>query len=215
MFYLPAAAALLLQIDHADRRISDWAREHTPVYGSQEKAEQRSEDIRGITAYAFYLSILATPGGNEPVPWAVSKAKGALVQQSAVGINHFLVNTIKDTTGRERPNKVDDKSFPSSRSSSTAVFTTLTSRNIDTMDIPQRTKTTLDAVFYTALLAVSWARVEAGAHYPSDVLAGISLGYFISSFINDSFMGLNRKNSGMPVVGFGTDNISVGYCWMF
>jgi hypothetical protein len=35
---------------------------------------------------------------------------------------------------------------------------------------------------------VAWARVEAGGHYPSDVLAGAALGHFISAFIYDAFM---------------------------
>jgi hypothetical protein len=36
----------------------------------------------------------------------------------------------------------------------------------------------------------AWSRLEARAHYPSDVLAGVALGYYISAFIHDSFMGL-------------------------
>ena len=37
---------------------------------------------------------------------------------------------------------------------------------------------------------VGWARVEAGKHYPSDVLAGAALGHFLSAFIYDAFIGL-------------------------
>ena len=42
--------------------------------------------------------------------------------------------------------------------------------------------------------SVSWARVEAGKHFPSDVLAGAALGHFLSAFIHDAFMGLPRDN---------------------
>jgi membrane-associated phospholipid phosphatase len=38
--------------------------------------------------------------------------------------------------------------------------------------------------------AVGWARIEAGDHYPSDVLAGAALGHFLTSFICKAFMGL-------------------------
>ena len=31
-----------------------------------------------------------------------------------------------------------------------------------------------------------WGRVEAGAHYPSDVLVGFALGHFIGVFVNDA-----------------------------
>jgi membrane-associated phospholipid phosphatase len=41
---------------------------------------------------------------------------------------------------------------------------------------------------------VGWSRVEAGKHFPSDVLAGAALGHFLSAFIHDAFMGLPRDN---------------------
>jgi hypothetical protein len=40
---------------------------------------------------------------------------------------------------------------------------------------------------------VAWARVEAGAHFPSDVLAGAALGNFLSAVVHDSFMNLPRE----------------------
>lgn len=215
MFYLPAAAALLLQIDHADRRISDWAMDHTPVFGSMSKAEQRSEDIRAATSYLFYLSILATPGGSEPGPWVVSKAKGALVQQSAVGINHLLVNAVKDATNRRRPDRSDDRSFPSSRSANVTAFTTLTSRNLDTMDLSDPVLTAFKVTLIAAPFVTAWARVEAGAHYPSDALAGISQGYLVTTIINDSFMGIDRKPAGTPTVWLSRNGAYLGYCIRF
>lgn len=211
MFYLPAAAALLLQIDHADRRISDWATKHTPVYGSQEKADQRSEDLRSIAANTFYLSMVATPSGDEPVTWVISKAKGALIQQSAVGLNHALVNGMKKVTRRKRPLGDNDLSFPSSRSSIMTVYTSLSAKNIDTMNIPRSVKTAGNIGLYALLIAGSWGRIESGSHYPGDVLAGVSVGYFVSSFIDDSFMGLDRKRSGGPVVMAGLDGMYIGY----
>ncbi len=41
---------------------------------------------------------------------------------------------------------------------------------------------------------VGWARVEAGKHFPSDVLAGAALGHFLSVFFHDAFMGLPEKD---------------------
>ena len=34
-----------------------------------------------------------------------------------------------------------------------------------------------------------WARIEAGAHFPSDTLLGAALGNFVASFVNDAFLG--------------------------
>jgi len=44
----------------------------------------------------------------------------------------------------------------------------------------------------------AWARVEAGVHYPSDVLAGAALGNFLTAFIHDAFLNLPEESS----VGF-------------
>jgi hypothetical protein len=211
MFYVPAAAALLLQIDNADERLSDWAMKHTPVYGSQERADELSKDFRGYTADVFYLSILATPSGDDPLPWGIAKAKGALVQQSAVGLNHLTVKSMKEVTRRERPCGNNEKSFPSSRSSSMTVFTMLSSKNIDAMNIPNSAKITSKVILSGLLVAGSWGRIESGSHYPGDVLAGISVGYFVSSFIHESFMGLGSRQSGGVVVTSGPEGIFIGY----
>ena len=36
-------------------------------------------------------------------------------------------------------------------------------------------------------IGCAWARVESGAHYPSDVLAGAALGNFTTLFIQEAF----------------------------
>ena len=42
---------------------------------------------------------------------------------------------------------------------------------------------------------VAWARVEAGRHFPSDVLAGAALGNFITTFILDAFLSPSEDSS--------------------
>ena len=54
-----------------------------------------------------------------------------------------------------------------------------------------------DVSLYALTLGTSWARIEAGWHYPSDTLAGMALGNFIASFINDAFLGLERGDAAM------------------
>lgn len=215
VFYLPIAAALLLQIDGADRRISDWARDHTPVYGSNRRAEDWSNDIRSYTGYTMYLTMLAAPSGDEPLPWGVSKVKGLAVQQAAVSASYLLISNLKDVTGRERPNNADDRSFPAGKTPSAMAFSTISSRNIGTLNIPQAAKTTLNVGLGAVMAAEAWSQVEAGSHYPADTLAGISAAYFITSFMNDSFMGLEVPGNGMPVAGFDGKELYIGYCWRF
>ena len=48
--------------------------------------------------------------------------------------------------------------------------------------------------------SVAWARIEAGAHYPSDTLFGMALGNFIGAFINDAFIGVDTDEPAQVTV---------------
>jgi len=50
-----------------------------------------------------------------------------------------------------------------------------------------------DAGLTALTLGTGWARVEAGFHYPSDVLVGMAIGNFNGAFFDDAFMGLPSK----------------------
>jgi len=45
--------------------------------------------------------------------------------------------------------------------------------------------------------SAGWSRIESGAHYPSDVLAGAALGHFLSAFIHDAIL---DKPTGFSIV---------------
>lgn len=188
--WAPLIGAAAFQIDDWDRRTSDWAREHTPVFGSQQSAEQWSDDLRTASAIAHYATIVATPSGDEPAEWILNKAKGTLVGVAAVSSTVFITNTMKSGFDRERPNGQGGESFPSGHTSSSAVHTRLASRNLQSIDMNQRTRTALDVGLYALTLGTSWARIEAGWHYPSDTLFSIALGNFVASFVNDAFLGV-------------------------
>jgi hypothetical protein len=66
----PALGAAVFQIDDRDRRVSDWARDETPVFGSQQQAEQWSDGLRTASSVAHYVTIVATPGGDDPQRWS-------------------------------------------------------------------------------------------------------------------------------------------------
>lgn len=195
----PLLGAAAFQIDNFDRRTSDWARDHTPVFGSQRSAEQWSDDLRDASAYANYVTILATPSGPEPGEWFLNKLKGTLVNVAAVSATGAITNLLKDAVGRERPNGADDKSFPSGHTSSSAVHTRLASRNLQSIKMPDGARTTLDVGLHALTIGTSWARIEAGWHYPSDTLFSMALGNFIASFVNDAFMGLSPSQPALAV----------------
>ena len=50
-----------------------------------------------------------------------------------------------------------------------------------------------------------WARMEAGKHHPSDVLAGAALARFLTVFVHDGFMNL-PENSKTDVVFYPVEN---------
>jgi hypothetical protein len=195
----PLIGAAAFQIDDFDRRTSDWAREHTPVFGSQNSAEQWSDDLRSASSIAHYVTIVATPSGDEPGEWLLSKIKGTLVSVAAVSATGQITNFMKEEFDRERPNGLTGESFPSGHTSSSAVHTRLASRNLESIEMSDGTRTAFDVGLHALTIGTSWARIEAGWHYPSDTLFSMALGNFIASFVNDAFMGLSERQPALAV----------------
>ena len=187
--WAPLAGAALFQIDNWDRRVSDWAREHTPVFGSEADADEWSDDLRTASVLAHWATMVATPGGDDPERWILVKTRGALVDAAAVASTVAITRGIKTTVERERPNGLESESFPSGHTSSSAVHTRLASRNLRWIEMRVPVRRALDAGLTTLTIGTSWARIEAGMHFPSDTLFSIALGNFIGSFVNDAFLG--------------------------
>jgi hypothetical protein len=197
--WAPLLGAAAFQIDDFDRRTSDWAREHTPIFGSQNSAREWSDDLRSASSFAHYATIIATPGGEQPGDWIVSKVKGTLVGVAAVSATGQITNFLKEQTDRERPNGADGESFPSGHTSASSVHTRLAARNLQSIPMSDTTRTTLNVGLHALTFGTSWARIEAGWHYPADTLFSMALGNFLGSFINDAFMGLQEGNASLAV----------------
>lgn len=193
--WAPLAGAAVLQIDNLDRRTSDWARERTPVFGSQSSALDWSDNLVTATVVADYVTLALTPGGENPGEWLLSKGKGALVGIGAISSTTLATTVIKTTARRERPNAQNDKSMPSGHSSSAAVHARLAALNLDYVemdsDVRRMAKLSLNAM----TLGAGWARVEAGSHYPSDTLVGMAIGNFFASFFNRAFLRADGPDS--------------------
>lgn len=197
--WIPAVGAGVLQIDDMDEEISDWAVEHTPVFGSPRKADDWSDGLRVTSIFAYHASVLATPSGEDPASWFANKAKGYLVGMTAVGATALATQQLKSSVDRQRPNETDDDSFPSGHASITAVFARLTSRNLRHIETSDRTRHVLDLGLDGITIATAWARVESGEHFPSDTLVGIALGNFIAAFVNDAFLGTEDTGTGVQL----------------
>lgn len=212
--WAPLLGAAAFQIDDWDRRTADWAREQTPVFGSQHSAEDWSDDLRTASVVAHYATLLATPSDADPGDWIMNKAKGTLVSMAAVSSTVLVTNSLKRTIDRERPNGLAGESFPSGHTSSSAVHTRLASRNLQSIEMKDGTRRALDAGLVALTLGTSWARIEAGWHYPSDTLFSMALGNFIGSFINDAFLGLPAGTPGIAISAAG-DGAVLQWQWRF
>jgi membrane-associated phospholipid phosphatase len=206
--WAPLAGAAILQIGDLDQELSDWASENTPLFGSQQSALHDSGRLKDISAAAWIITALATPSGDSS-GWLAAKTKGLAVGTAAVLLNDGMTTSIKKLSDRERPDGSDHDSFPSGHVSSTTVLTTLASRNLESIDMGDNFRTTMQVGFGMIAAAGAWARVEGNVHYPSDVLAGAALGHFIAAFVNDAFMGLNESGTGSVSVALTPESASI------
>jgi hypothetical protein len=186
----PLAGAAVLQIDSWDDDVSEWAREETPVFGSADDAGDWSDGLRDAAVIGYAASVLATPSGQFDGDWLAAKARGAAVGVGAFATTAGVTSGLKVLTSRERPNGADDESLPSGHASTAAVFDTMTVRNLQSIDVSPAVRTTLDIGAGAITAGTAWARVEAGEHYPSDVLIGVALGNFMGAFFTEAFLGL-------------------------
>jgi len=191
-----AAGAAVAPFDH---RVSDWATAHTPIYGSQSTAASVDTAVLTPLQYEWIATALATPSGDSPGEWIYDKAKGMAVEWSSQIANANTTLFLKRAIGRTRPDR-DTQSMPSSAASEAFNYTSLSNRNLDDIPaLPSAVRVPMQVGNIVAASAVGWARVEAGEHYPSDVLAGAALGHFLTSFICKAFMGLPE---GAPLLSF-------------
>lgn len=186
--WIPLAGAAALQIGHADRHISNWAQDHQPVFGSAKKASDWSDRLRIVAAAAYAGTVLATPGSDDAGEWIADKSRGVMGGIGAVALSSGAVFALKKTTGRERPNGADDESLPSGHTATVAVLNQLSERNLQSVRVGDGARLAMDIGLDGLTLATSWARVEAGAHYPSDTLLSMAIAHFVGMTVNDAFV---------------------------
>jgi len=186
--WAPLAAAAVMQIDNWDHDVSRWAVDNTPIFGSDTNAHDASNTLEVAAGSLYLASVLAAPGGDAGSDRWSAKLKGFTVGLGAIAAESITVEGLKVATTRERPNGGVD-SFPSGHTAFAAVADTLAVQNfaVTPMSGAMRMALTIGADALT--FATGWARVEAGAHYPSDVLVGMSIGNFFGRMFDDAFLG--------------------------
>ena len=213
--WIPAAGALIFQAGDIDRKLADWAADHTPVFGSQKRAAQASDYLRDATGAAYAITVLATPSGKQFGEGAIAKGKGLAVGGAAILSTFAVTEGLKEAAHRTRPDASDSLSFPSGHASQTAVLEMLTSRNLASLSLPEEGRIALRIGLTTLTVGTAWGRVEAHKHFPSDVLFGIALGHFLGAFINDAFLGLRQSQDGGFTIQPSREGVVLGLRWPF
>jgi hypothetical protein len=191
---VPAAGALVSSLDQFDERVSSWATGHTQIFGSMDSASRTANYLLEILQAEVLVTALATPSGQDSKEWVYSKAKGLSVELGAELATDGATEALKDITDRPRPGG-GGSSLPSGHSSSAFTSAVLANRNLKYISMSDNLRFALEAGNVLLASATAWARVEANAHYLSDVLLGAAVGYFSGAFIHDAFMGLPEEKS--------------------
>jgi membrane-associated phospholipid phosphatase len=186
--WVPLIGAALFQINGWDRKVSNWARDNTPVFGSQQSAADWSDYLRTASSVTYFATVLATPDPADASDWLRYKAQGLTVGLGAIAVTGLATSTLKTVTGRTRPNGEGTESFPSGHTSHSAVLTGLARDNLEYIDMNPTVRRALDLGADALTVGTAWARVEAGAHFPSDTLFSIALGNFVSRTFDRSFL---------------------------
>ena len=173
------AAAAALQIDDQDKNLSDQLREHTPIFGSTRRAIDASDDLRELTKISYIGTAIATPV-NSNASWSVTKAKLLFGEWAGVETTSAITGWLKETTDRERPDGSNNRSLPSGHTSKATAQAQFAILNTAYLPLHDDTRAAMNVGFNSLAIGTAWARVEAGKHYPSDVLAGWALGYFVA-----------------------------------
>ncbi len=187
--WAPTAAAAAIAIGGYDKGIADWAVRTTPVFGSPEAAKAASNHLRmasdfGMAATSFFLA--RDPGGQQSFRSRAAYTGvgylGAIISSGASG-------SLKSVTGRPRPDGSNTRSFPSGHSTRAFAYAAFGHRSLKESNLPKGARVGLRWGLTGLAAGTAWARVEAGVHYPTDVLFGAGLGNFAGKFVSELLLG--------------------------
>jgi hypothetical protein len=211
----PVAGAAVLQIGDWDKHLSNWASDKTPIFGSQANANNWSDYLVYSSGVLYGATALWTPSGDQSGEWVTNKMKGFVVGGAALGLSVGTVELTNTVIKRERPDASSNDSFPSGHATAAASFATLAAKNIEVMQLSKPSEIAFDTGLGMIAAGTAWARVEAKKHYPSDVLAGIAIGHFLSAFVNDAFLGIDKSLGITPEADISRDGFHVNVAWHY
>lgn len=184
--WVPMIGAATVALGGWDHDISDWARRETPLFGSTATAEECSDGFRTAAYVGMVASALAVHDGRGTY-WP-SMLRRMVSEHVGVAAAIGVREPVRRLTDRERPNG-EPMSFPSGHSTTAFAHAGMTYRNVEALHFaPVWVYSAKSAAAGLGTLT-AWARIEAGKHYPTDVLVGAALGNFVALLIHDAFLG--------------------------
>lgn len=205
--WAPLVAATALQINDYDTELSDHLREETPLFGSSQNASEMSDNLRDFTEVAYVSTALLVPTGDDN--WLLTKGKLIGAEFLTVEATSKVTSNLKGQFERERPNGSNRKSLPSGHAATSSIQASMAQINIEHLPISETSKDVLDYSVIGAAGLTGWARVEAGMHYPSDVLAGYALGRFLGHIAHSFIMPDQQQIMLAPVLTEDTVELQV------
>lgn len=206
--WAPVVAAGLLQIGHADRHLSNWSSDHTPVFGSRHTAKSASDVMLGMSVALYGITALAAPSYQDN--WYSNKARGLAVGAGAAIATEGVVVGLKTGINRQRPDDSGNDSFASGHAALIAVSATMTYGPIDTLPVSDTSRFALKTLAVGLNVGTDYARVEGRKHYPSDVLVGAAIGHFIGVVADEAFLEISPDRF-VPTVNLSRHGGTVGF----
>jgi membrane-associated phospholipid phosphatase len=213
--WVPLVGAGVVAAGDWDHDISHWATEQTPIFGSRDTARDFSDIGKTVLIGEGVGTALLTPSGSDRSEWFADKGRGLLVEGGAFGLTLGVTEGLKAATRRERPDHKEDNAMPSGHTSESFSAAVLANRNLDCIDINPYARMSLKAANVGLATSIAWARVEGERHFPTDVFVGAALGNFLTRFIHDSFMGLDKEDRFSFYIEPGADGGKVFLSWGF
>jgi membrane-associated phospholipid phosphatase len=138
--------------------------------------------MKGVTYFAS-ATFLQIAYGVLAIIYALLRNWKRIFEIAAIGLGGFIVNYfMKISFHRLRPphpliKKLENFSFPSGHATSAFIFYGLLTYLVWKTHIPKLYKYIIGTVLILFSLLIGFSRVYLRVHYPSDVLAGICIGF--------------------------------------
>jgi hypothetical protein len=214
--WVPAVGAAVFSIDDFDEQTAHWASTQQPIFRSTQTARDMSDNLREALTLETLATAMLTPSGDEPLEWSFAKAKGLAVEYyGGLKLTGAATGALKHAVGRERPDGSDFESLPSGHTSIAFAGARLSNRNLDSIEMKPWVRNSLKTGNLAMAAAVGWARVEAGRHFPTDVLIGAALGNFVTTFVHDAFLNLPEDGSVDFYIEPSPSGVTAAFSWSF